>query len=83
MYVQFVENTIDDANDAFQTFVDDVGELFTAEVDEDDNLSTYTDSVGSVESFDDNFSLDDFGGDSVKQKLKNTPQTLDKGSKQV
>lgn len=58
-FEEFVESTVDDANDALQTFIDDVTDLLSPG-DADDSLSVYTDSVASVDSIDDDFaSLDD------------------------
>jgi len=58
-FEEFVESTVDDANDALQTFIDDVTDLLSPG-DVDDGLSVYTDSVGSMDSIDDDFApLDD------------------------
>ena len=51
----FVENSVDEANDAVQLFIDDVGDLLAGDVDD---YSVNTESVGSLESLDE-FDLDD------------------------
>mmetsp|Transcript_13950 Transcript_13950/g.20687 ORF Transcript_13950/g.20687 Transcript_13950/m.20687 type:complete len:670 (-) Transcript_13950:5869-7878(-) len=61
-----VEETIDDANRAVQSWLDDVGEIFAPELNGsfDDSLSVYTESVAteSVGSLydDDDFALEEF-----------------------